>query len=121
MISLENKTEVKDHLSYRGYEIDLYFDVSSGNYYVTWNDAKFPLLNYDNEGFYELKLLIDDTLDVIKRYSNFKCTKLEWFRNGDFRDIRLIKNFRTIKIYLVESSVANLKAIIDDADKIINQ
>ena len=58
------------HLSYRGLEFDAIYDISTEQYYVTWNGEKFYIENFSNNEFTDLRLLIDDQLDTITRFED---------------------------------------------------
>jgi len=112
--------DVRDHLSYRGYEIDLYYDVEKDVYCCDLAGETFYLLTYDNEGFTDLKIVIDDILDTITRFPNYKGAKLEWFQNGKFRDIRLVQDHRMLYIFLVdEVNPEGIPEIVQKSEQIL--
>jgi hypothetical protein len=50
-----------------------------------------------------MKLIIDDHLDTITRFSEipgYYGSKLSWFQNSGFRDIKLTYRGRLLKVYL---------------------
>ena len=65
--------------------------------------------------------VIDRELDLITDFRNcpdFAGAKLEYFRNGEFRDIRLCYKGRILKIFLVAGPV-NETWIISESEKIL--
>lgn len=68
--------------------------------------------------------LIDHFLDFIsdfRDYPDLVGAKLEYFRNGDFRDIRLIYKGRTLKVFLVAGDVDNETWLISESIKILRK
>ena len=65
--------------------------------------------------------VIDRELDLITDFRNcldFAGAKLEYFRNGDFRDIRLCYKGRTLKVFLVAGSV-NETFLISESERVL--
>ena len=65
--------------------------------------------------------IIDRELDLITEFRNcpdFVGAKLEYFHNGDFRDIKLSYRGRILKIFLVASEV-NETWIISESERIL--
>ena len=65
--------------------------------------------------------MVDRTLDLItdfRNLPNFAGAKLEYFHNGDFRDIRLSYKGRILKIFLVAGEV-NETLLISEAIKLL--
>lgn len=64
---------------------------------------------------------VDRTLDLITDFRNcpnFVGAKLEYFHNGDFRDIRLTYKGRTLKVFLVVGEVNEI-ALISESERIL--
>ena len=65
--------------------------------------------------------VVDRTLDLITDFRNcpnFVGAKLEYFHNGDFRDIRLVYKGRILKVFLVAGEV-NETWIISESERIL--
>lgn len=66
-------------------------------------------------------MILDDHLDTITRFSEFPelyGSKLTWFRNGSFSDIKLIYRGRILKVY-IDPDENDLFSIIEDSRKIL--
>ena len=64
---------------------------------------------------------VDRTLDLITDFRNqpdFVGAKLEYFHNGDFRDIRLSYKGRILKVFLVAGEV-NETWVISESERIL--
>jgi hypothetical protein len=64
---------------------------------------------------------VDRELDLITDFHNcpdFVGAKLEYFHNGDFRDLRLCYKGRTLKVFLVAGEV-NETFLISESKKIL--
>jgi hypothetical protein len=69
----------------------------------------------------DMKLIIDDHLDTITRFSkNLELygSKLTWFQNGSFRDIKLVYKGRLLKVYL-NTNENDLFSITQDAETVL--
>ena len=110
-----------DIINYRGQEINFLSDVSGVHCFAQWNDQLIDLgLNniYYKE---DMCRFIDRRLDIITLFRNrpnFVGAKLEYFRNGEYRDIRLSYKGRVLKVFLVTGSV-NETFLISEAEKIL--
>lgn len=99
-----------DFLEYRGQRVNFYQD-NLGNQVVGIFNDKFYEFGYYNTQYKEdMKLIIDDFLDTLTRFENDpilknKKMKLEYFQNGEHKDIRLICKKRILKVYLNENDV----------------
>jgi len=104
---LQNSGIVVDELEYRGQTLKFYEDLSGRQLVTIWKDLLFEF-GRDNMSYREdAKLLVDEYLDTITRFRDipeFYGSKLEYFQNGSFSDIRLIHKGRVIKLYLCKSS-----------------
>lgn len=66
--------------------------------------------------------VVDRQLDFITDFRdspNFEGAKLEWFRNGDYRDIRLTYKGRILKVFLVAGSEVNETWLISESKKLL--
>ena len=64
-------------------------------------------------------MIIDDYLDTITRFSEypeFHGSKLTWFQNGSFSDIKLVYKGRILKVY-TNVNENDLFSIVEDAKK----
>lgn len=91
-------------IKYRDQEVLFLSDPSGHECWAQWNGRLIDL-GLDNIYYKEdVCRIIDRQLDLITDFRNcpdFAGAKLEYFRNGDFRDIRLIYKGRTVKVFLV--------------------
>ena len=65
--------------------------------------------------------VVDRELDLITDFRNspdFAGAKLEYFRNGDFRDIRLCYKGRILKVFLV-AGLVNEIALISESERLL--
>ena len=97
-----------DTIKYRGEEINFLSDLSGVQCFAQWKDQLIDLgLNniYYKE---DICKFIDRQLDLISDFRdspNFIGAKLEWFHNGDYRDIKLSYKGRLIKCFLVTGEI----------------
>ena len=97
-----------DTIKYRGEEINFLSDLSGVQCFAQWKDQLIDLgLNniYYKE---DICKFIDRQLDLISDFRdspNFTGAKLEWFCNGDYRDIKLSYKGRLIKCFLVTGEI----------------
>ena len=110
-----------DAITYRGYEIEFLSDVSGVQCFGKCNDWLVDL-GLSNVSYKEdMCMFIDRQLDLITDFRdspNFVGAKLEYFRNGDYRDIRLSYQGRILKIFLVAGSVDETW-LISESEKIL--
>lgn len=110
-----------DTIKYRDQEINFLSDPSGVQCFAQWNSQLIDLgLNniYYKE---DVCKFIDRQLDLITDFRdcpNFVGAKLEYFHNGDYRDIRLSYQGRILKIFLVAGSV-NETWLISESKKIL--
>lgn len=110
-----------DTIKYRDQEINFLSDPSGVQCFAQWNSQLIDLgLNniYYKE---DVCKFIDRQLDLITDFRdcpNFVGAKLEYFHNGDYRDIRLSYYDRILKIFLVAGPV-NETWIISESKKIL--
>ena len=113
-----------DTITYRDQEINFLSDPSGVQCFAQWN-AELIDLGLNNIYYKEdMCKFIDRRLDLITLFPKLpelQGAKLEWFRNGDSRDIRLSYKCRILKIYLTvgDCSTVNLPYIINDAQQVL--
>ena len=110
-----------DTISYRGNEVTILSDPMGVHRFARWNNQLVDL-GLNNPYYKEdLCKLIDRELDLITDFRdspNFVGAKLEYFRNGDFRDIKLSYKGRVLKIFLVAGEV-NETFLISESKRIL--
>ena len=110
-----------DTIEYRGEEINFLSSVDGAQCFAQWRGQLIDLgLNniYYKE---DMCKYIDRILDLITDFRNcpdFVGAKLEYFHNGDYRDIRLVYKERILKIFLVAGEV-NETLVISEAERIL--
>lgn len=110
-----------DTIEYRGETVDFLSDPSGNQCFAQWNGYLIDLgLNniYYKE---DICKYIDRYLDLITDFRNcpnFVGAKLEYFHNGNFRDIRLVYKGRILKIFLVSGKV-NETFLISESERIL--
>ncbi len=110
-----------DTIEYRGETINFLSDPMGIECWAQWNNQLVDLgLNniYYKE---DMCKFVDRSLDLITDFRNcpdFAGAKLEYFHNGDFRDIRLCYKGRVLKVFLVAGSV-NETWIISESERIM--
>ncbi len=111
-----------DTIEYRGETINFLSTADGVECWAQWNNQLIDLgLNniYYRE---DMCRYVDRTLDLITDFRNcpnFVGAKLEYFHNGDFRDIRLVYKGRLIKCFLVAGHVDE-ESLIREAIKILS-
>ena len=110
-----------DEIEYREESVKFLSDPSGVQCFAQWR-GKLIDLGLNNIYYKEdICKLIDRELDLITDFRNcpnFIGAKLEYFRNGDFRDIRLLYKGRVLKIFLVAGEV-NESWIISESERIL--
>lgn len=110
-----------DTIEYRGHEINFLSDPSGVQCFAQWNNQLIDL-GLSNIYYKEdLCRFIDRQLDLITDFrdsTDFVGAKLEYFHNGNFRDIRLSYRGRVLKVFLVAGSV-NETFLITESKKIL--
>jgi hypothetical protein len=110
-----------DTIEYRSQEVNFLSDPAGVQCFAQWNNQLIDLgLNniYYKE---DICRFIDRQLDLITDFRdspNFVGAKLEYFHNGDYRDIRLSYKGRILKIFLVAGPV-NETWLISESKKIL--
>ena len=111
-----------DTIKYRGEEINFLSDLSGVQCFAQWKDQLIDLgLNniYYKE---DICKFIDRQLDLISDFRdspNFAGAKLEWFHNGDYRDIRLSYKGRILKIFLTLKKDFDETLLISESKQIL--
>ena len=111
-----------DTIEYRGEEINFLSDPSGVQCFAQWR-GKLVDLGLNNIYYKEdMCKYIDRELDLITDFRdcpNFVGAKLEYFHNGDFRDIRLCFKGRILKVFLVAGE-ASETFVISESINILN-
>lgn len=110
-----------DTIEYRGETVNFVSDPMG-----TWCCAQWKgwLIDLGLNNLYykeDMCKIIDRELDLITEFRNcqdFAGAKLEYFRNGDFRDIRLVYKGRTVKVFLVAGEVSET-FLISESERIL--
>ena len=110
-----------DEIEYRKERILFLSDPSGVQCFAQWR-CRLWNLGLNNLYYKEdMCRVIDRELDLITDFRNcpdFVGAKLEYFRNGDFRDIRLCYMGRILKIFLVAGPV-NETFLISESERIL--
>lgn len=110
-----------DTIEYRGETIDFLSSVDGVQCFARW-DGQLVDLGINNIYYKEdMCRFVDRQLDLITTFrdcSNFVGAKLEYFRNGEYRDIRLSYKGRILKVFLVAGKV-NETFLISESKKIL--
>ena len=128
-LSFEISKEAKDFglvirygtIIYRDQEINFLSDPSGVQCFAQWNSQLIDL-GLNNMYYKEdMCRIVDRKLDLITTFRDcpdFVGAKLEYFHNGDYRDIRLSYKGRILKIFLVAGQV-NETLLISESKKIL--
>ena len=110
-----------DTIEYRGEEVNFLSSVDGVECWAQWR-GRLVDLGLSNLYYREdMCKFIDRTLDLITDFRNcpdFVGAKLEYFRNGEFRDIRLVYKGRILKVFLVAGKV-NETFLISESERIL--
>ena len=108
--------------NYRDFSFSVY---KNDSYYYTIIFGKTFKFKSDNWEA-EIKETIDKHLDLIFSFDD--DTWLAWFNNGDFRDIKLVRGNRILRIFLVQSEIDVIsfdtilwKKIIPESEKLLKK
>ena len=107
--------------TYRGISVDCYEDCIGHQVVFPWRGKVIELGSYNTVYQDDIKMIIDDHLDTITRFSEFPelyGSKLTRFQNGSFSDIKLVYRGRLLKVYL-DVNENDLFSIIEDAKKVL--
>ena len=110
-----------DEIVYRGLTVEILSDPTGTQCFGKCGDwlVDLGLNNLDYKE--DICRFIDRKLDLITDFRNspnLVGAKLEYFHNGDYRDIRLSYMGRTIKIFLVAGPIDETR-IISESEKIL--
>jgi hypothetical protein len=97
-----------ESISYRGEEVNFLSDVSGVKCVAQWRGKLYDLGMCNIYYKEDMCRIVDRLLDLITDFpsqSEFSGARLEYFRNGDFRDIRLTYRGRILKVFLVAGPV----------------
>lgn len=110
-----------DTIEYRDQEINFLSDPSGVQCFAQWR-GKLVDLGLNNTYYKEdMCRYVDRELDLITDFRDspsFVGAKLEYFHNGDFRDIRLCYKGRILKVFLVAGPV-NETFLISESERIL--
>jgi hypothetical protein len=110
-----------DTIRYRDQEINFLSDPSGVQCFAQWR-GKLVDLGLNNIYYKEdMCKFVDRELDLITDFRNcpdFVGAKLEYFHNGDFRDVRLCYKGRILKVFLVAGEV-NETFLISESMRIL--
>lgn len=110
-----------DTIEYRGETINFLSDPPGHQCFAQWR-GKLVDLGLNNIYYKEdMCKYVDRELDLITDFRdspNFVGAKLEYFHNGDFRDIRLCYKGRILKVFLVAGPV-NETFLISESERIL--
>jgi hypothetical protein len=107
--------------TYRGISVDCYEDCIGHQVVFPWRGKVIELGSYNTVYQDDIRMILDDYLDTITRFSEYPelyGSKLTWFQNGSFSDIKLVYRGRVLKVYL-DVNENDLFSIIEDAKKIL--
>ena len=107
-----------DSMTYRGISVDFYEDCLGHQVVTMWKDKVIEFGVYNTVYQDDMKLIIDDHLDTITRFKDqpeLYGSKLTWFQNESFRDIKLVYKGRLLKVYL-NINENDLFSIVQDAE-----
>ena len=110
-----------DTISYRDQEVTFLSDPNGDQCVAQWNSELIDLGLHNLHYKEDMCRIIDRRLDLITDFRNspnFVGAKLEYFRNGDYRDIRLSYKGRILKVFLVVGPV-NKTSLISESERIL--
>jgi hypothetical protein len=110
-----------DSMTYRGISVDFYEDCLGHQVVTMWKDKVIEFGVYNTVYQDDMKLIIDDHLDTITRFKDqpeLYGSKLTWFQNGSFRDIKLVYKGRLLKVY-ININENDLFSLIQDAETVL--
>ena len=112
-----------DTIKYRDQEINFLSDPCGVQCFAQWR-GRLVDLGLNNLHYKEdMCRYVDRTLDLITDFRNcpdFVGAKLEYFHNGDFRDIRLSYRGRILKVFLVAGKV-NETLLISESEQLLRR
>lgn len=110
-----------DSMTYRGITVNFYEDCIGHQVVTMWKDKVIEFGVYNTVYQDDMKMIIDDHLDTITRFSEypeFHGSKLTWFQNGSFSDVKLLYRGRILKVY-TNVNENDLFWMVDDARKVL--
>lgn len=110
-----------DEIEYRNQKIVFLSDPTGEQCFANWHNQLLDLGLHNREYKEDMCKFVDRALDLITDFRNcpdFAGAKLEYFHNGDFRDIRLCFKGRILKVFLVVGPVDE-ERLIDESAKIL--
>jgi hypothetical protein len=110
-----------DSMTYRGITVNFYEDCIGHQVVTMWKDKVIEFGVYNTVYQDDMKMIIDDHLDTITRFSEypeFHGSKLTWFQNGSFLDVKLLYRGRVLKVY-TNVDENDLFWMVDDARKVL--
>ena len=120
-IHLDSSWVPCETFTYRGISVDFYEDRIGHQVVTMWKGKVIEFGEYNTVYQDDMKMIIDDHLDTITRFSEdpkLYGSKLTWFQNGSFSDIKLIYKGRILKVY-IDVDENDLFSIVEDAKKIL--
>ena len=112
-----------DTIEYRGETINFLSEPMGVQCFAQWR-GKLIDLGLNNIYYKEdMCKFVDHELDLITDFRNcpdFAGAKLEYFHNGDFRDIRLCYKGRILKVFLVAGPI-NETFLISESEKMLRK
>lgn len=112
-----------DTIEYRGETINFLSDPMGVQCFAQWR-GKLVDLGLNNIYYKEdMCKFVDRELDLITDFrdcTDFTGAKLEYFHNGDFRDIRLCYKGRIVKVFLVAGPV-NETFLISESERMLRK
>lgn len=110
-----------DEIEYRNQKIVFLSDPTGEQCFANWHNQLLDLGLHNREYKEDMCRIIDRELDLITDFRNcsdFVGAKLEYFHNGDFRDIRLLYKGRILKVFLVAGKVNEI-ALISESESLL--
>lgn len=92
-----------DHLDYRGFHVEYYLDYLGKQVYTFLEGKRLDFGIHNFSYVDDTKRIIDDHLDTITVFLDhpeYLGAKLEWFQNGEFRDLKLSYRNRILKVWV---------------------
>ena len=112
-----------DEIEYRNQKIVFLSDPAGDQCFANWSNQLIDL-GLNNRAYKEdMCRYVDRELDLITDFRNcpdFVGAKLEYFYNGDFRDIRLCYKGRILRVFLVAGPV-NETFLISESEKMLRK
>jgi hypothetical protein len=110
-----------ESFTHRGITVDCYEDCIGHQVVFPWRGKVIELGSYNTVYQDDIRMILDDYLDTITRFSEYPelyGSKLTWFQNGSFSDIKLVYKGRILKVY-INPNENDLFSVIEDAKKVL--